>query len=67
MIPDRPGPGDLLPSPEGAHLIGRGEVPGPLVLHALEEIETVKGALRDLKMQLEALAARVSAIESRQA
>ena len=64
MIPQPRGPGDIPPGPEQPMPTPRRGEPVSLVLHALDEIESVKTAVDVLVKRLEALEHRVAALES---
>lgn len=64
MIPVPPGPGDILPTPEGSRPLRGGESV-PLALQAMDEIDALKRTLADLLKRLEGIEGRVAALESR--
>ncbi|HKZ89129.1 MAG TPA: hypothetical protein VJ300_02605 [Thermoplasmata archaeon] len=65
MIPVPPGPGDILPTPEGSRPLRGGGESMPLVLQAMDEIDALKRNLADLLKRLESVEGRVAALESR--
>ncbi len=67
MIPIPRGPGDIPTPPEEPRPAQRGGGTPPLVLQALEEIDSLRKTLEGFVKRIEALEHRVAALESSKA